>query len=232
MASRQFSKPCWMLISSLRRQQAVRRIAREIDLHVGVREPELVTGEPARMRLGLGRPFPARPFVEHVLRRGMIVDAHAVAELAAEQRRGRNVEDLSREIPQRHLDAADGPHQVVRRAIGARAAEVARADAHVGVERVDLERILADEPRLERQDAFLHADAGASVRLGDAEIPVICGDFHQRVGAAAFEHHHLHVANLRALALGRHALGKAQEPRQRRAVAEEFSARDGHAVLL
>ena len=39
---------------------------------------------------------------------------------------------------------------------------------HLRVELVDLERILSDQPRLERQHLLLDADAGRAVRLGDA----------------------------------------------------------------
>ena len=93
--------------------------------------------------------------------------------------------------------------------------------AHVHVQRVDLERVLSHEPRLQRQDLLLHADAGASVRLGNAEQPVVRRDFHERVGAAAFEHHHLHVANLDALALRRGELVKLEQKRKSGGVADE-----------
>ena len=60
-----------------------------------------------------------------------------------------------------------------------------RALAHLRVERVDLERILADEPRLQRQHLLLHADAGRAVGFGDAVDAGVGHDLDQRVGAAA-----------------------------------------------
>ena len=84
----------------------------------------------------------------------------------------------------------------MRRAIGARAAEVRLSSPSVRVERVDLERILADQPRLEREDLLLDADAGSAVRLGDAVQAVVGDDLDQGVGAAALHHHGLDVADL------------------------------------
>ena len=139
----------------------------------------------------------------------MVVHAHAIAEFSAEERRCRHVENLAGEIPERHFDAADRADEVVRRPVGARPAQIPRALAHRHVQRVNLERILSDEPGLQRQHLLLHADAGASVGLRDAEQPVVCRDLHERVRAAPFEHHHLHVANLDALALRRGELVEA-----------------------
>ena len=155
------------------------------------------------MRLDLRGPVGDRRFVEHVARRGVIVHAHFVPEPSAEQNRGGNVENLSREIPQRHLDAADGAQQIVRRAVGARSAQVAGAFAHLRVELVDLERILSDEPRLHRKNLLLHADARRAVRLRDAVESRIRRDLDEGVVAARTLHQHpLHVANLHALPLG------------------------------
>ena len=105
--------------------------------------------------------------------------------------------------------------------------------AHRHVQRVDFERILSDEPGLQRQHLFLHADAGTSVGFGDAEQPVVGRNLHERVRAAPLEHHHLHVANLDALALRRGELVELQQERQRGRVAEEFAAGNGsHGDLL
>ena len=93
--------------------------------------PNLWQVKPARMCLDLRRPFLARALVEHVFRRRVIVDTHAIAKLSAEQRRGGHVENLAGQIPQRHLDAADRANQIVGRAIRARAAETPGAGAKV-----------------------------------------------------------------------------------------------------
>ena len=164
-ASRQFSNPFCTPISSLVVSRRFDRIARLVGGRIAVWKSELVAREAARMRLHLRRPVGDRCLVQHVARRGVIVDAHLVAELAAEQRRRRHFENLSGQIPQRHLDPADRAQQVVRRAVGARPAQVARALAHLRVQLVDLQRILADQPRLERQHLLLHADAGRAVGL-------------------------------------------------------------------
>src|SRR4029453_18068955 len=106
------------------------------------------------------------------------------AELSAEERRGGHVEDLARKVPPRHFDTADRAHQVMARSVGAGAAQVARAFAHLRVELVDLQRVLADQPRLEGQHLLLDANAWRAVRLRyPVEAGVRC-DLDEGVGAA------------------------------------------------
>ena len=90
----------------------------------------------------------------------------------------------------------------MRRSVGARAAQIARSGAHVGVEGVDFERVLPHQPRLERQHLLLHADARASICFGKTEQAIIRGDLDKGIGTATLEHHHLDVADLHALPLG------------------------------
>ena len=52
-------------------------------------------------------------------------------------------EELARKIPKRHIDSARGAHEVVRRAIGPGPAQIFLAFAEVGIDSVDLERVLA-----------------------------------------------------------------------------------------
>ena len=117
--------------------------------------------------------------------------------------RGGHAEDFARQVPQRHLDAAGGAQQVVRGAIRARAAERSFVRTpRSRVEGIDLQRIFADQPRLEREDLLLHADAGSAVRLADAVQAVVGDDLDQHVGARRALHRHgLHVADLDALPL-------------------------------
>ena len=144
-----------------------------------------------------------RRFILHVARRGMIVDTHFVPELSAEQRRRGHVENLPRQIPQRHFDAADRADQVVRRPVRARAAQIASAPAHLRVERVNLERIFPDQPLLERQHLLFDTDARGAVGLRDSVNARVRRDLDERIGARrTLQHHHLHVPNLDALALG------------------------------
>jgi hypothetical protein len=56
--------------------------------------------------------------------------------------------------------------------------------------------------------------------------PSSAGDLHERVSAAAFEHQHLDVANLDALALCRGELVKLEKKWKSGRVAEEFAATD------
>jgi hypothetical protein len=102
------------------------------------------------------------------------------------------------------------------RAIGARPAQIAGAFAHLGIELVDLQRILPHQPRLERQHLLFHADGRRAVGLGDAVGPGIRGDLDEGVVAArALHHHHLHVANLHALPLGSRELVEGRDERRR-----------------
>ena len=95
-------------------------------------------------------------------------------------------------------------------------------DSHPRIERVDLQRIFADQPRLERQDLLLDADAGSAVRLADAELAVVGNHLHQRVGAAAQQGHRLDVADPDALAIG------GAEQRRRRSRCQETPS--GHVL--
>ncbi len=157
----------------------------------------------------------------------MIVDAHAIAELAAEQRRGRHVEYLAGEIPQSHLDATDGADQIVGRSVRPRPAQAARSDAEIGVDRIDLERVFSHQPRLEREDLLLHSDAGTPIGFGNAEQSIVGRNLHECVGTATLEQHRLHVANLHALALGGSELVELEEKRKGGGVAKKLAARNG-----
>ena len=68
------------------RQHAIRQVAGFVGGRIAVWKAELVAGEPARMRFRLCRPVGNRRFIQHVARRSVIVQAHLVAELSAEQR--------------------------------------------------------------------------------------------------------------------------------------------------
>jgi hypothetical protein len=129
--------------------------------------PNLCAVNPAGAGLDLLRPLAARGFVQHVARHGVVVDPHFLPEPAAQQSGGGHSERLSSEVPQRHLDAAGGAHQVVRRTIGARATEVLHMLIEQRVDGVDFQRVLAHQPRLHRQDLFLDADPRRSVCFGD-----------------------------------------------------------------
>ena len=72
----------------------IAEVAPVVGLGIGMREAELVRGEAAGVRVDLLRPLAARRLVQHVARRCMIVDAHPVAELAAEQRAGGHRREL------------------------------------------------------------------------------------------------------------------------------------------
>ena len=133
----------------LRGELRIAGVAPVVGLRVRVREAEFVRREAARVGVDLLRPLAAGRLVQHVARRFVIVDAHPVAELPAQQRAGGHREDFAGQIPQRHLDAAGRPQEVVRGAIRARAGEVLRAVTQVRVEGVDLQRILAHQPRLD-----------------------------------------------------------------------------------
>lgn len=133
-----------------------------------MREAKLVAGEPGGVSLDLGGPFAAGGLVEHIAGRRVVVNADLVAEAATEQRRRGDAEDLAGQVPQGHLDAAGGAHQVVRRAIGAGARERIAAGAKAGVDRVDLKRVLSDEPRLEREHLLLDPNARTAIGLADA----------------------------------------------------------------
>ena len=141
IASRQFSYPCRMPISSFVVSMRFDGIARRVGRRIAVREPELVACEPARVRLHLRRPLGNGRLVEHVLaaRHGRR-RAPCRGTCPPRSVDGRHVEDLAGQIPQRHFDAADRAHQVVRRAIGARPAQARVPRAHLRVELVDLER--------------------------------------------------------------------------------------------
>ena len=190
MASRQFSNP-FCGVSSCGQDAIGGRVRSVADRCV----VELVAGEAARVRLDFGCPIGDRHLVEHVLRRRMVVDADLVTKSAAEQRGRRHVEDLPREIPQRHFDAAHGAHQIVRRAVGASTAQAGRALAHPCVQRIDLERILAHQPRLQREHLLFHTDAWRSIRLGDAVVTRLRRDLGER-RCLTLQHHHPKVPDL------------------------------------
>jgi len=91
----------------------------------------------------------------------------------------------------------------VRRAVRARAAQAGRALAHLRVQRIDLERVLANQPRLQREHLLFHPDAWRSIRLGNTVVTGVRRDLDQRVGAAGpLEHHHVKIADLRTFPLG------------------------------
>src|SRR4029434_1809784 len=106
-------------------------------------EPEFMTREAARMSFGLVGPFLDRCLVEHVTWSRMVVDANSFAELASEQRGCRDVEDFAGQIPQRHLDRADGASTCVCGPICSRSAQISSPLAHERVQSIDLERIFS-----------------------------------------------------------------------------------------
>ena len=88
------------------------------------------------------------------------------------------------------------------RPVGARPAQIARALAHLRVKLVDFERILAHQPRLERQHLLFDADARTAVGLGDTVRAGVRRDLDEGIAAArALHNHYLHVTNLHALPL-------------------------------
>ena len=190
-ASRQFSKPCRTSISS--------RVRVKVRLSARMWEAELMRGESGGIGFHLLRPFAAGGFVEHVAWSGVIVDADPLPESAAEQRGRRDAEDLARQVPERHFDAAGRAHQFVRRAVGAGAAEVGRVLAEKREDRVDLQRIFAGECRLEREDLFFDADGGSAIGFGDAVGAIVSDHFDEDIGSRrTFERHRPDIANLAA----------------------------------
>ena len=144
-----------------------------------------------------------RRLVEEASRRRVVVEAHLVAELAAEQDVGRRVEQLACQVPQRHLDAAHRPLLRVRAAVGV---------AVAGVQAIDLQRIFADEDLLEPMDRLPDAETGRTVRLGDAGDAGVGVDPDQRVGPRALQHHRLDVGDLDLVPVGGGELTVAREP--------------------
>ena len=132
IASRQFSNPRRIRVSSVVVSTRFERIARGVGAGVGVRERELVGGEAAGVGLHPVGPLAARGRVHHVARGRVVVHPDPVAEPPAEQGGGGHAQGLAREVPERHLDAADGPQEHVRRAVGAR--------SQAGQQHVDAER--------------------------------------------------------------------------------------------
>src|SRR5262249_11712786 len=117
-----------------------------------------------------------------------MIYADAFAEPAAEQRDDRDIQDFAGKIPQRDLNSADSAQQHVRGAV--------RALAQTGVERIDFERVLANEVGTQLQYAFLDADAGAAVAFTDSIQPGVGEDLDECVGPGALQHHHPDVGNL------------------------------------
>jgi hypothetical protein len=86
----------------------------------------------------------------------------------------------------------------------------------------DLERILAHQPGLEREDLLFDADAGRAIPLPYPVEPGIRRDLDEGVVAArALQKHHLHVANLHALPLGCRPLVKGGQERRNQWYAAE-----------
>lgn len=183
-------------------EETIAAIAGAVFGGIGVGEAELVAGKTGRVLFGFVGPFAAGGLVEHVAGGSVVIDANPVAELATEQSGGGFAEEFAGEVPEGHVDATGGAEEVVRGAVGASAGKARGAFAELGEDDVDLQWILADEPRLEAEDLLLHADAGAAVGFADAVDAVVGGDFDERVGAAAGHHHYLHVADLEAARLG------------------------------
>src|SRR5215218_137995 len=100
----------------------------------------------------------------------MVVDADLVAEASTEQAGGGDAEGLAGEIPQGHLNSAGGSHEVMRRSIGASAAEVATLLAERGIEHVNCKRIFAGEPLAQAQNLLLDAYTGAAISLADPVV--------------------------------------------------------------
>ena len=93
-------------------------------------------------------------------------------------------------------------------AVGAAAGETALVDAEEGIELVDFEGVLADEPGAEGEDLLLDGDTGGAVGFGDAVGAVVGGDFDEDVGAVALDHHGLEVGDFVA---GGGGLGEGDE---------------------
>ena len=105
----------------------------------------------------------------HLGRVGVAIDAHAVADLAAEQVPHRRAERLALDVPQRHVDAGHG-------AAADRAEHAVAHDGglHLLPELLDMGRVLADEHGLEVLDGGLDhpRPAGALADAGDALVGV------------------------------------------------------------
>ena len=86
---------------------------------------------------------------------------------AAEQRRRGHSEGFARQVPKRHFDTAGGSQELVRGTIGTRAGKIRGTNPEVRVDRIDLQRVLIDEPRLERPDLFADPNCGRAVSLAD-----------------------------------------------------------------
>ena len=93
-----------VLDPAIRRQQPVRRVASRVLARLIPQRPELVLLDAVRHRLHLGRPILDDRLVEEIARRRVVVEAHPVPELAAQQLVRRHVQDLAGQIPQADVE--------------------------------------------------------------------------------------------------------------------------------
>src|SRR5580704_10331552 len=115
-------------------EHAIRGIARRV---IGrSRKAELMRCKAAGVRVYFLRPFLTGLLIEGVFRTRMVIHPNFVAKPATEKGGGWDSEDLTSQIPKRHLHAADSAHQVVGGPVGASAAELARAFAHARIKGV------------------------------------------------------------------------------------------------
>ena len=104
-----------------------------------------------------------------LLRVGVAIDAHLVAELAAEHLVDRNAIGLAGEVPKRDLDSRDAA------ALPPMAAELLDA----AEQPVDIAGVLAQQPALEHQRI---GRAGAVAHFAEADDALVGVDFDQRRG--------------------------------------------------
>src|ERR1700760_4405778 len=193
-------------------KNAIAQVASAICRRVCMAETDLVRSKAAGIRLDLCRPLAARCFVQHVVGRCVVIHPDFVAKPSSQQRRSRHTQGLSRQVPKRHLDAAGRAHQGMCRAVGARARELRTANSHEGINRIDLQRVLAHQERLERLDLFLDPDARQAICLGDAVVAVVCKYFDQYIGARTGQGHGLNIGNFRCCCYRSGEPGKYAEP--------------------
>ncbi len=217
MASRQYSKACRISRSSREVSTRLDGVARAIEFGRRARRRDSECGPAGGVGLHLVRPIVAIGAVEHVGGAFVAIHAHAVAIASAQQRGHGLVEQLSGEVPERHLDGADGAHQHVGRAIDAVSQSIVKC--------FDFQRILAEEIGAQLQYARLHADAGAAIALADSVYTGVADDFHKGVSAGALQDHHADVGNARTAAFGGGQRAEGAERCGRRKGAQKSAAR-------
>src|ERR1700726_4189457 len=103
-----------------------------------------VRGEPTWVGLHFLRPLTAGFLVEEVLGRRMVVYPDLVAEFSSKEHGYGNTKNLAGKIPQRHLNAASRPHQIVSRTVGSSAGKAVGPSTQLRIDGIDAEWVLSD----------------------------------------------------------------------------------------